>query len=76
MQGALHTTMWPSVIYRHVPHFGSRLPQPGAISMLVVRAWLAAEPSRVRRLKHLVALAPASFGSLLAKKGRARPGCT
>jgi hypothetical protein len=38
--------------------------------MLVLRAWLAADPARVQRLKHLVALAPATFGSPLAKKGR------
>jgi pimeloyl-ACP methyl ester carboxylesterase len=38
--------------------------------MLVLRAWLAADPLRVRRLKHLIALAPATFGSPLAKKGR------
>lgn len=38
--------------------------------MLVIRAWLAAYASRRSRLKHLVALAPASFGSPLAHKGR------
>lgn len=38
--------------------------------MLVVRAWLAADPLRARRLKRLVALAPATFGSPLAKQGR------
>lgn len=38
--------------------------------MLVLRAWLAADPARVKRLKHLVALAPATYGSPLAKKGR------
>jgi hypothetical protein len=39
--------------------------------MLVLRAWLAAAPStRLPRLKHLIALAPASFGSPLAHKGR------
>ena len=38
--------------------------------MLVMRAWLAADPARVKRLKHLIALAPATFGSPLAKKGR------
>ncbi|MGH7087921.1 MAG: esterase/lipase family protein, partial [Stellaceae bacterium] len=31
--------------------------------MLVVRAWLAADPLRARRLKRLIALAPATFGS-------------
>lgn len=38
--------------------------------MLVVRAWLAADPGRIKRLKRLIALAPATFGSPLAKKGR------
>lgn len=37
---------------------------------LVVRAWLAADPARRRRLRHLVGLAPANFGSPLAHKGR------
>jgi pimeloyl-ACP methyl ester carboxylesterase len=38
--------------------------------MLVVRSWLAADPLRGERLKRLIALAPATFGSPLAKKGR------
>ncbi len=38
--------------------------------MLVVRAWLAADPLRIRRLKRLIAFAPATFGSPLAKQGR------
>ncbi|HEY3706399.1 MAG TPA: hypothetical protein VGL22_15155 [Terracidiphilus sp.] len=45
--------------------------------MLVLRQWLTGDPypndpkrSRVRRLKHLVGLAPATFGSPQAKKGR------
>ncbi len=38
--------------------------------MLVVRAWLAADPQRCARLKRLVAFAPATFGSPLAKEGR------
>ena len=38
--------------------------------MLVVRAWLAADPRRAKRLKRLVALAPATFGSPLAQQGR------
>lgn len=37
---------------------------------LVVRAWLAADPARRRRLVHLIGLAPANFGSPLAHKGR------
>ncbi len=38
--------------------------------MLVVRAWLAADPLRTKRLKRLIAFAPATFGSPLAKQGR------
>ena len=45
--------------------------------MLVLRQWLTSDPfppsdarSRVRRLKHLVGLAPATFGSPQAQKGR------
>jgi hypothetical protein len=38
--------------------------------MLVVRSWLAGDPLRAKRLKRLIALAPATFGSPLAKKGR------
>ena len=38
--------------------------------MLVVRAWLTAYPGRRDRLKRLIGLAPASFGSPLAHKGR------
>ena len=45
--------------------------------MLIVRQWLTSDPfgpndarSRVRRLKHLVGLAPATFGSPQGKKGR------
>ncbi len=45
--------------------------------MLVIRQWLTSDPfgpddprSRVRRLKHLVGLAPATFGSPQGKKGR------
>ncbi|MDX2182995.1 MAG: hypothetical protein SFW08_03315 [Gemmatimonadaceae bacterium] len=39
--------------------------------MLVLRAWLAADPARrLPRLKHLVALAPATNGSPQAHKGR------
>jgi hypothetical protein len=45
--------------------------------MLVVRSWLtAANPAvpRIGRLKHLVALAPATFGSPIAAKGRSLLG--
>lgn len=38
--------------------------------MLVVRCWLADDPSRRGRLKHLVGIAPATFGSPLAARGR------
>ncbi|MGI9140999.1 MAG: esterase/lipase family protein [Gemmatimonadaceae bacterium] len=38
--------------------------------MLVVRSWLTAYAGRRDRLKHLVALAPATFGSPIAHKGR------
>ncbi|MBW3564441.1 MAG: alpha/beta hydrolase [Acidobacteria bacterium] len=38
--------------------------------MLVVRAWLAQFASAPKRLQHLIGLAPASFGSPLAHKGR------
>lgn len=38
--------------------------------MLVVRAWLSKYSSRRDRLRHLVGLAPATFGSPLAHKGR------
>ena len=45
--------------------------------MLVLRQWLSSDPfprndprSRVRRLKHLVGLAPATFGSPQGKQGR------
>ena len=38
--------------------------------MLVVRAWLSKFGSRRERLRHLVGLVPATFGSPLAHKGR------
>ncbi len=39
--------------------------------MLVIRCWLALDPVRNRaRLRNLIALAPATFGSPLAHKGR------
>jgi hypothetical protein len=38
--------------------------------MLVIRAWLTAYDGRRERLKHLIGLAPATFGSPLAHKGR------
>jgi triacylglycerol esterase/lipase EstA (alpha/beta hydrolase family) len=33
--------------------------------MLVIRSWLANYPTRIGRLKHLIAIAPATFGSPL-----------
>ncbi|ULL16015.1 alpha/beta hydrolase [Paenibacillus sp. H1-7] len=38
--------------------------------MLVIRSWLTVYAKRRDRLKHLIALAPATFGSPLAHKGR------
>lgn len=38
--------------------------------MLVVRAWLTIYSGRNKRLKHLIGLAPATFGSPMAHKGR------
>ena len=38
--------------------------------MLVIRAWLTTYPERKKRLKRLIGIAPASFGSPLAHKGR------
>lgn len=38
--------------------------------MLVIRSWLIANPARLPRLKRLVGLAPATFGSPLAQPGR------
>lgn len=43
--------------------------------MLVLRTWLARDPQRrVPRLKHLIGIAPATFGSPLAHKGRSAIG--
>jgi len=38
--------------------------------MLVVREWLTKNPDRIHQLKRLIGLAPATFGSPLARKGR------
>lgn len=38
--------------------------------MLVIRAWLANDPARGKYLKHLIGLAPATWGSPLAQLGR------
>ena len=56
-----------------LPGFGQEQPFDAVVhstGMLVVRAWLAGDPLRGKRLKRLVALAPATFGSPLAKEGR------
>jgi hypothetical protein len=42
--------------------------------MLVIRAWLTTYASRAQRLKHLIGLAPATFGSPMAHKGRSLLG--
>ena len=42
--------------------------------MLVIRAWLMSYEKRRSRLKHLIGLAPATFGSPLAHKGRSMLG--
>lgn len=42
--------------------------------MLVIREWLVKHPSRAHQLKRLIALAPATFGSPLAHKGRSLIG--
>ncbi|MBD2038245.1 hypothetical protein H6F76_25155 [Leptolyngbya sp. FACHB-321] len=42
--------------------------------MLVIRTWLAAYASRRSRLKRLISLAPATFGSPLAHQGRSLLG--
>ena len=42
--------------------------------MLVIRTWLALYPQQRHRLKHLIGLAPASFGSPVAHKARSWVG--
>jgi triacylglycerol esterase/lipase EstA (alpha/beta hydrolase family) len=42
--------------------------------MLVIRSWLTTYVSRAARLKHLIGLAPATFGSPMAHKGRSLLG--
>lgn len=42
--------------------------------MLVIREWLARQPDRIHQLKRLIALAPATFGSPVARKGRSLLG--
>ena len=38
--------------------------------MLVIRAWITAYPARLARVRRIVGLAPATYGSPLAHKGR------
>ena len=42
--------------------------------MLVIRQWLVRNPERVHQLKSLIALAPATFGSPVARAGRSLLG--
>jgi hypothetical protein len=71
---ALRLTEWSSGTKDDTWTFDAIVHSTG---MLVVRQWLTSDPfgpnderSRVRRLKHLIGLAPATFGSPQAKKGR------
>lgn len=72
---ALRLTPWSSGTKDDTFTFDAIVHSTG---MLVMRQWLTSDPylgtddprSRVRRLKHLVGLAPATFGSPQAKKGR------
>jgi hypothetical protein len=71
---ALRHTEWPSGTAGENWTFDAVVHSTG---MLVLRQWLASDPfprdderSRIRRLKHLVGLAPATFGSPQAKQGR------
>jgi hypothetical protein len=71
---ALHLTQFSTQIPGDTWTFDAIVHSTG---MLVLRQWLTSDPyppgdtrSRIRRLKHLVGLAPATFGSPQAKKGR------
>lgn len=58
---------------RTLPHLGSGQPFNALVhstGMLVLRNWMTTYAARRQRLKRLVALAPATFGSPLAHKGR------
>ena len=46
-----------------------------SIGMLVIRAWLTSFTGRAKRLKRLIGLAPATFGSPLAAKGSELDRC-
>jgi hypothetical protein len=71
---ALRLTQWSTGDKDDVWTFDAIVHSTG---MLVLRQWLSSDPfersdarSRIRRLKHLVGLAPATFGSPQAKQGR------
>jgi hypothetical protein len=71
---ALRFTAWSKGMKEDTWTFDAIVHSTG---MLVLRQWLTSDPfpiadarSRVRRLKHLVGLAPATFGSPQAQKGR------
>ena len=71
---ALRLTEWSSGTKDDTWTFDAVVHSTG---MLVLRQWLASDPfartdprSRVGRLKHLIGLAPATFGSPQAKQGR------
>jgi hypothetical protein len=71
---ALRLTEWSSGTKDDIWTFDAIVHSTG---MLVVRQWLTSDPfpaadprSRVKRLKHLIGLAPATFGSPQAKQGR------
>jgi len=71
---ALRLTKWSAGLMDESWTFDAIVHSTG---MLVVRQWLTSDPfpqddprSRVRRLKHLIGLAPATFGSPQGKKGR------
>ncbi len=42
--------------------------------MLVLREWMMRDPGRLSRVKHIIGLAPATWGSPLAQKGRSLLG--
>ena len=71
---ALRLTKWSSGSQNDTWTFDAVVHSTG---MLVLRQWLTSDPftpgdprSRLRRLKHLVGLAPATFGSPQGKQGR------
>lgn len=75
---ALRLTKWSSGSKDDTWTFDAIVHSTG---MLVLRQWLTSDPfpkddprSRIRRLKHLVGLAPATFGSPQGKQGRSWMG--